>query len=206
MAGRVYHWRDPEPIARVTLWAVAVSAVASASYIALDLYHRPDLAAEPEDLRPYTALDDLLILVLMATIVPGCIWLYRVCANARSWEPAMRHSPASAWLWFLVPVAHFFMPFRVLSEVYRVSGARSRTPLIMFWVINVISLASGYVVGFLTLRDLNGYGPFWTDIVSQGLSLAAHPFFAWMVIDLTHAQQDSTRIAEAFDDEAALPA
>lgn len=66
----------------------------------------------------------LLLVVLIS--VAYLMWIYRAYRNLPALGArGLRHSPRSAVLWWFCPVAHIFMPYLVVSEVWRASNPES---------------------------------------------------------------------------------
>jgi len=59
-------------------------------------------------------------------IVVG-IWLTRARANAQRLEPRAPHRRAAAWIWlgWIVPIAWFFVPHQVVTDVWNASRGRA---------------------------------------------------------------------------------
>jgi len=64
------------------------------------------------------ALASLIVLVVLF-----CVWIYRVSCNSRALGiQDMRFSPGWAITWFFIPVANYFRPFQVVSEIWKASN------------------------------------------------------------------------------------
>jgi hypothetical protein len=74
----------------------------------------------------------LMSLVISGTIVLFMIWTYRASSNIHALGGrGIRFTPGWAVAWYLVPIANLWMPYQVMSEIWRISrnpiGPRSET-------------------------------------------------------------------------------
>lgn len=66
------------------------------------------------------------VLLIVLTSVAYLMWLHRAYRNLPALGArGLKHSPRSAVLWWVCPVAHIFMPYLVVSEVWRASNPES---------------------------------------------------------------------------------
>jgi hypothetical protein len=79
-------------------------------------------------------------LVIVGTITLFVIWTYRASSNIHALGGQdIRFTPDWAAAWYLVPIANLWMPYQVMSEIWRVSrspiGPRSETSsrLLQWW-------------------------------------------------------------------------
>jgi hypothetical protein len=71
----------------------------------------------------YGLVGTLMSLVISGTITLFMFWTYRVSANIHALGgQGLRFTPGWAVAWYWVPIANFWMPYQVMSEIWRVSG------------------------------------------------------------------------------------
>lgn len=83
------------------------------------------------------------VVALIATVITAIIfmvWVYRAMARARELTPTLTITPGWAIGWFFVPVASFWMPYGVMTEIVEGSGVsapayaeRTRTLIGWWW-------------------------------------------------------------------------
>lgn len=133
-----------------------------------------------------TAWSVLLHLVALGVAsVTFLAWLYRSTKNAGAIGYAPRTTPIMAVVWWFVPVAHLFRPYRVLKELYWATDPdatkdlssdwiRRRPALLpVWWAAWVISLLLDQLSFKLSAQLGDEAGSQWLDLISLPVSAFA---------------------------------
>jgi hypothetical protein len=91
--------------------------------------------------------------VFIASGVLILMWIYRANANARQLgAEGMQFTPRGSVVWYFVPLANLFMPYRALREIWQASAAphawtREKTPRLfpLWWASWIVSGMAGQV-------------------------------------------------------------
>ncbi|MEU4387441.1 DUF4328 domain-containing protein [Promicromonospora sp. NPDC023805] len=79
----------------------------------------------------------------LAAYVAACVWLQASRAFAEAWNPAARFAHGRAWTWlgWLVPVANFWVPFRVVRDIRGavLPDGQRRVALGLWWTFWLLS-------------------------------------------------------------------
>jgi hypothetical protein len=87
--------------------------------------------------------------LLVLTLILFMMWVHRANQNIRAFGAQdLKFTPGWAVGWFFVPIANLWMPFKVMSEIFRASGQpeewqkQVNAPLLgrwwFFWVADVV--------------------------------------------------------------------
>lgn len=129
-----------------------------------------------------TAWSALLHLVaLSVAALTFLAWLYRNTKNAGVLGHAPRTTPVMAVVWWFVPIAHLFRPYRVLKELYWATDPdetdlssdwiRRRPALLpIWWGAWVVSLILDQISFRLSVRLGDEVGSQWLDLISLPIS------------------------------------
>lgn len=129
-----------------------------------------------------TAWSALLHLVaLSVAALTFLAWLYRNTKNAGVLGHAPRTTPVMAVVWWFVPIAHLFRPYRVLKELYWATDPdetdlssdwiRRRPALLpIWWAAWVVSLILDQISFRLSVRLGDEVGSQWLDLISLPIS------------------------------------
>ncbi|HEX4147743.1 MAG TPA: DUF4328 domain-containing protein [Pirellulales bacterium] len=77
---------------------------------------------------------EVLAALVQSVLYLGCVvsflvWLYRASRNVHALDPVgVQHSPGGAIGWWFVPIANFFKPYVVVTEIYRASKVSADYP------------------------------------------------------------------------------
>lgn len=95
----------------------------------------------------------LVTYLLMVTL--GLLWFYRANRNAAALASDKSVSPAWSIAWFFIPIANFVMPFRAMSETWRISHSpmnwrETHLPerVSFWWGLLLLSSLLGVMEGF----------------------------------------------------------
>ncbi len=150
-----FEFRDPARLTKVVSALLIVGAAASggeallkgAEYVIL-ASHRP--FDEPAWIGIQALLNLLQLVLLVVTTIAFLMWVYRANWNAHALGAVdMRFRPGWAVGWYFIPLANLWMPFRVMSEIWRVSanpGDWQNTPRssVLGWWWALYLLHSGF--------------------------------------------------------------
>ena len=120
---------------------VAVIIVMTLSQISLLNGMRSSGIMTPQDihdsLRLHFVMAILYVVTFVAVVVAFLRWMYRVSTNLRTLGvEGQRYSHRAAVFWWFVPIAWFWMPYRVLREIYQGSqpvAARTHPAFTTWW-------------------------------------------------------------------------
>ena len=144
------------------------------------------------------------LIVLIATAIAWIVWQYQAHRSLRSLSTtgSVRFSPSDAAVWWIVPVANFWMPFRVNRELQdgsaRLLAKPSRAARTATWWACYLGAgllaAAGSTLGHAATTDAQDRGAalslFDRLLVSQGLAVAGRVLFviaAFLAIGLVGA-------------------
>jgi hypothetical protein len=95
-------------------------------------------------------------LVAMVIFVLGTVfymmWQYRTVWNLRAVGRTTKHTPGWSVGWWFVPVANLFVPKRILSDIWTLSGAEARSHtnrggmLYTYWITGILLSIAGTIV------------------------------------------------------------
>jgi hypothetical protein len=131
------------------------------------------IASEANALRR-SVVDVVCTVVVFSTVISWLVWIHRTCANTHALGAhGLRFTPGWAVIWHGVPIAQMWMPYRVVSEVWRASKNPARwqqeiahRKLLWWWLIWLI----WSVVGSIHVEGSQpGYGAL---MLSEQLTLA----------------------------------
>lgn len=132
-----------------------------------------------------TAWSVLLHLVaLSVAAVTFLAWLYRNTKNAGVLGQAPKTTPVMAVVWWFVPIAHLFRPYRVLKELYWATDPDERdlssdwihrrpALLPIWWAAWVTTLILDQMSFRLSARLGDDAGSQWLDLISFPISAFA---------------------------------
>jgi DNA-binding response OmpR family regulator len=142
-------------------------------------------AYQQTEARQFILAFTLLILYVLSAIA-FLVWIHRSYARLAARRIAgLRYNPITAVIWFVVPVAFFFMPRRVVTELWYANPLpaggrverRRRVPFLVavWWTAFVAFAISAVLTGATTpeptITDL--FRQTWTNAASDLLALAA---------------------------------
>jgi hypothetical protein len=158
--------------ASVSVWVAAAGAVAAAA-VTFAFGPTPRTPLDPTEALLRTGAGLLSALGLLAGAVAVVLWLRRARANAEALSPAP-HRLGAGWAvaGWVVPVASYFVPFVVVSDVVRASapGGRAPTVLRVWWASWVAACLGQLLVQFTPVAG-------WANLVLVPLyALAAAAF------------------------------
>jgi hypothetical protein len=162
-----YRPRDPLPLSRFVVLAVAASLAASLIMIPFEAWHFSVIApldpARPDPNAAYLPgeqLPSLLVglgglLELVTFLVCGFLslkWVYRVSMNAHAMAGGMSMTPGWNVGYFFIPIANLWLPFKGLTECWAVSASPAdwksvKTPSLMrgWWSCWIGANAVGWI-------------------------------------------------------------
>lgn len=147
-AGTHMVWQDVTParqhpatsLANALIVLLAVSILFSALGLAF-------VRAAPARVDALQALVAVLSgLVSVATVVVFCVWLHRVCSNAKAAHPGAGIRPGWAVGSFFIPVAQLFLPYPPIRAALRAHGPAAEEGRLLAWFV---AWAVGTAVSFL---------------------------------------------------------
>ena len=75
-----------------------------------------------DNLRSHSLITVVYVVNFVAIVVAFLMWMHRVSSNLRPLGVTrQKHSPRAAVFWWFVPIASWWMPYRVLREIHQVS-------------------------------------------------------------------------------------
>ncbi|WP_312165526.1 DUF4328 domain-containing protein [Phenylobacterium sp.] len=152
--------RDPRRLARalsVTLVAYAATEAGMAVLAAMEIGRLMNGAAELSigARLAYFATTAAWLAACLLTAALGLLWFYRANQNAAALASDKSISPAWSIAWLFVPIANCVMPFRAMSETWRISLAPANwkeTPLpervSFWWGLYLLSALLGVMEGY----------------------------------------------------------
>lgn len=135
--------------------------------------------------------------VLVYTAVYVCKWMYRGTKNMLALGmSSTRVSPGWAVGWWFIPIACLWMPYRAMSDIYKVSKNNSGIRFSAYdndntvgwwWTYWLLPVAIGLLAGILTLALIssNGFnleGIIVISMISGGLSYACNIMSAMLLM------------------------
>lgn len=184
-------YKDPQ---RLTRWVIraAVAAAATGLVFTIGLWRHPF----PEDEVALDSIHMLLslaalayLLVMLAGIVLGLAWTFRMAWNARHLgAKGFDASPAMSVGWYFVPLANLVMPYRAMRQIYSASldpvGWNEDFRAVVatwWWFILLSGLLSK--IGSLVDEAINGF-----DVAAMALLSASAAAFVVMAKQVVSAQ------------------
>ncbi|HYF49736.1 MAG TPA: DUF4328 domain-containing protein [Planctomycetota bacterium] len=138
-----------------------------------ELINSEDFVVSPDFELSLTARDNLdtanMVVGILCLIV-FLVWEVRANRNlfALTGQPP-RHSSAAVVVWWFVPIAHWFMPYIILREIWsrsRPSAAPSLMPLFnAMWFTAILMELLLYAHLYASFSDLEWY---WTNVFDIG--------------------------------------
>jgi|GEM_PF-5255858 len=121
------------------------------------------------------------VVVSIAWYVFLVLWIYRCQAN--NWAlglPRLVYPPAMAVVWFFIPLANLFMPFMVLTEMFKASDPGADTPQSsMTWEHSgAPSMLGAWWIGMIVIAPL-AFFPLVSGYLFSGLG-----FVGYRLVDL----------------------
>jgi hypothetical protein len=147
----------------------------------------------------------LWVVAMLVTYVLTGIWLWRARRNADLIAPDRPGRPSKAWVWlgWIVPIANFVFPRRVIDDVWRAT-VRGHETMIKWWGASwiawlVLSLFSNVVGGNITNTDIDARyaAGLWILAVATTVAL---PFWIPVVRTLSQTQDALASRAAASGD------
>ena len=168
-------------------------------------------SAERNDMRQ-RASAILLVAVYVALVVAFLLWLHRAAKNLPALSNPQSHieyTPGWAVGWFFVPLAHLFMPYKAVREVWQKSDPAIRTetdraftpdaasPLLLFWWLSWVAMS---VISRITSRlgrDASSIDTVrwvtWADVVGNLVGILAAALAILVVRDIDRRQEERSR-------------
>ena len=153
----------------------------------------------------FGALWLLWVMAILVTYVLTGIWLWRARRNTDLIAPDRQGRPSKAWVWlgWIVPIASFVVPIRVIDDVWRAT-VRDNEKMIKRWRASwiawlVLGLFVNVVGGGITNATIDaGYAAgLWIIAVATTIAL---PFWIPVVRTLSQAQDALASRAAASGD------
>jgi hypothetical protein len=99
------------------------------------------------------------IVARVAGIVLFLVWVYLAARNTNALgRPRIDSTPAMAVIWFFVPVASLWMPYRVMSEMSACSNAKAPgvapASVLAWWLLFLLQNLVTGTIGFLSKADI----------------------------------------------------
>lgn len=196
---KTYQWRDPVPLAGVTIIFLWVDIAGHAAFGAA-LAAR---AAHVFEGNISEVVIGLAALVELATfLVAGFLslkWVYRVQMNAHTLAGGLASTPPWAVGWFFVPIMNLYKPYEALKQAWQVARSpqgwsQVTLPSVInwWWGLWLTSNIALNVYGRLDLGsqalDLSKLADT-IGLVAEGLTLAAGLLFIQVVRQLSEDQR-----------------
>ena len=112
--------------------------------------------SSPQEIQAILRAHSVLAAVYWATFIPVVVafltWLHRASSNLRYLGVEQKYSPRAGAVWWFVPIANLWMPYRVVREVWHGSRRypeRTHPLFTLWWWLWCIG-------GFLSLNILRG--------------------------------------------------
>ncbi len=149
----------------------------------------------------------LIALLQAITYVVGGIlalrWIYLACANSHAFcAQGLGVKPVMAVVWYFVPIASLVMPFKTMSETWKVARSHGgdweaeRTPLLLigWWAAWLIGNIVGLVALRLSFQGLEGEAAGETITpISDLISALAIALFLVIVARITAMQRETAK-------------
>lgn len=207
-----FNLRDPKPLGGavvVWLYVYLMSVIANLAMVALEF----EQLGGQSPAAAFTAGPGALRIEMMAGLTRGAEgllflvsgflflkWVYRVVANARTLNPAMRFTPGWAVGWYFVPLACWFKPFEYFKAAWEVSHnpaspAQVYTPSVLrwWWGLWIASSIAGNISFRLSMMDSSAGMQQASDVfemLSDGLSIPLTLILVGIVRRLSDRQHD----------------
>ncbi len=157
--------RDLRSLARWCVWMTAALMILNLTSIPVSMYENSALQKigtglfDGESLDNYAEQVDLIVglqalfcsAALVASLVINGAWIVNAARNAQELSPVPL-SPSPGWClgWFFIPIANLFMPYKGLTQTYRVTmghlGYTSHAGWILTWWW--IWILSNFIAGY----------------------------------------------------------
>lgn len=133
--------------------------------------------------------------------------LFRAARNLHTVAPGqIETKPHMAWLWFFIPFANFYKPYKAVAEIDRVTRTtigvgRSTSPLIMtWWVLFILSILVGATNFSIPVANMFLFGLV-LDLLSGVFAIIAAILFARIVGTLAEFQShlSAAGVAQTFE-------
>jgi len=198
-----------EPLDTYAFLSIVAMAFNLAAAFGTDLFllvaSHASRAGSPLLLSLAALLELVSALASLAATISFLIWVYRAAQNLRALDRGGK-IPSPGWCvgWFFVPLANFFMPYRVLSEIWDASDtgtgfgshAFRRTPLIPLWWVTF--LASKFLARFVTSLADGLQETAIVRLLGNGIGVAAAVSIALVMRDVGAHQAEIAGSAPAF--------
>lgn len=214
-----YTFRDPRPLGgAVVAWMYVylVATVANLAMVGIEAEALIGGASGGVDGGTGVAsLDGLVMVTRLASVVmyvtSGFLflkWTYRVVANARLLNPAMKAKPGWAIGWYFVPIAFLWKPFGYFKEAWGVSHnpaspAMVYTPAILrwWWGLWLISILASNIAGRLSFMGTDAELLIASDVFEMISDSVGIPLILIVVriVRTLSAKQFETRSAGSAD-------
>lgn len=166
---RAYNYfKDPASLSNIVIilfWSSLVLGVIIliSNLMQLGLINRGHVTyseARDNDLRQ-EILQIISVILLTITRIYFLIWVYNMNRNCRNFNSqAMEFTPGWSVGWFFIPVANLFQPYKVMKEIWHVSGnpetgrqlkySGDNNKILVWWCVTVAAIilsAIVYVMG-----------------------------------------------------------
>lgn len=125
-------------------------------------------------------------------------WIYRANLNARAFSPAKTVSPPWSIGWFFIPFASLWMPFRAMSETWRISDnpsgwtkAKAPSLLIVWWTLFLTSAVADNISFRVQLMAETASGLIvadWASLLGSALGIPLSFVLIKMVREISQMQ------------------
>jgi Domain of unknown function (DUF4328) len=141
------------------------------------------------------------LIIYVATVVVFLMWLYRVSANLRAFNPPRRleHSPGWAVGSFFIPIANLFLPYRAVREIWQKSEPADELSISepgppawfpVWWTFWLLSSFAGNISMRVSFNEnVSLKTATMISMVASALSIIA-AVFAYVVVDLIDQKQE----------------
>lgn len=157
MPNRIYQGQ-PRSLRHLALWVIGLLVISTVLYgIADGLYlYGIDVFSHQREGEPFSGIVAEMAVSLVyfgffaAALATYLVWQYQAARNLRVLGfDGMKFSPGWGVGWWFIPVANFVQPPRIVSEIYRYSGAQNisiriaagaATFVLIWWGVYVLSI------------------------------------------------------------------
>lgn len=198
-------WRSPRARANWTIVLILVHIVVVLINIALtlstiDQFQRIQTSEQVPKSQAFSKERTILLLygiTLFSVVISFLTWINRASKNLASiGVENQRFGPLAAVVWWFVPFAWIWMPYRVVAEIWTGSHPQKHPPppiLMLWWLAWVISnfvysmvLAIPSDSPDTTINQLILQRRF--ELVSDVISIPAAVLLIWIIWRITHGQ------------------
>ncbi len=161
-------FREPSGLLKAALGIFIAAAVLGvwSTWLELEVLARlaaGDEVAEAEVLASDSRQVMVVNLYVLALLFCGAAylrWVFLVTRNARALELDFRHTPAAMVLWYLIPVANLWQPYRTMVDLFQASDPQANagetgtrpTGLLegwwALWLLTLVSVGLGFGLSF----------------------------------------------------------